>query len=473
MSSRFARPVIAVVGAGFSGALTALNLLQAPGSVARVLLIEAAERFGVGAAFGAAEAGHLLNVRAENMSADPDRPEDFMLWLAERHGRPPDPFTFASRPEYGAYVQERLRHAAQSGAAADRLLLIQDRVTAVERDGDGFRVRLDMGRSLGADAVVLATGNAPPSVAALPDPAFAASGAYVGSPWSPGALDAVGGQDPVLLIGTGLTMIDVMASLDARGHFGPVTALSRRGLLPHAHAPRSHAPGAPWRRRPGEPLSQALKRFRRDAAADGDWRRRFDSLRPVTQALWKSLGDDERGRFLRHLRPWWDIHRHRLAPRMALRLQAWQAGRLNVVAGRLLELRAQGGEAQGGEVLAVWRPRGEAGGRSLAVRWVVNCTGPEGDATRLTDPMTQGLLAQGLARPDPHRLGLDVDDGGRLIDAEGRPQDRLFAIGPIARGALWEIAAVPDIRVEARRLGRLLAALGPADRATPQTQAAE
>lgn len=449
-------PVVAIVGAGFSGVLTALNLLETPGAQARVHLIEAADRFGVGAAFGAEEPAHLLNVRAQNMSADPDAPHDFMLWLARRHGRAPDPFAFASRRDYGAYLQERLRRAAQTQQAAGRLNLVQDTVVGLDRDGDGFTLRLGMGRSLGADAVVLAIGNAPPSVAALPDPDFADHPAYVGSPWSPGALDAVAADDPVLLIGTGLTIVDVMASLDARGHAAPVTAISRRGLLPQAHAPQGRPAGLPWSRRPGETLSESLRRFRREAERGGDWRAQFDSLRPVTQRLWRQMDEAERRRFLRQLRPWWDIHRHRLAPPMALRLHAWRAGRLDVVAGRLVSL----GDA--GDVVEVaWRPRG---GRDVArrtVRHVVNCTGPEGDARRLRSPLVQGLLASGLARPDPLSLGLDVDAGGRLIDGHGRRQEGLFALGPIARGALWEVAAVPDIRVEARRLGRALAALRP------------
>ncbi len=183
MAAEFgARREIAIVGAGFSGVLTALSVLEAQGSRARVQLIEQAGRFGVGAAFGATQPDHLLNVRASNMSADPDQPDDFVLWLAHRRRAASAPFAFASRADYGAYLQARLRRVAQSEAAADRLDLIQDSVIAVRPRARGLALDLAMGRTIAADTVVLATGNAPPSRSVLPDPSFADHPHYVGDP---------------------------------------------------------------------------------------------------------------------------------------------------------------------------------------------------------------------------------------------------------------------------------------------------
>jgi uncharacterized NAD(P)/FAD-binding protein YdhS len=208
----------------------------------------------------------------------------------------------------------------------------------------------------------------------------------------------------------------------------------------------------PWRLEPGESLSRGLNRFRREAAAAPDWRVAFDALRSSTQELWKGLSRVERGRFLRHLRPWWEVHRHRLAPAMAARLDAWLAGRLSIVAGRLVSLAAQGDGAE-----AAWRPRGEDATRRDHVRFVVNCTGPEGDPNQSDQPLIRQLLKAGLVRADAFGLGLDVTDDSRLIAPGGAPQETLFAIGPAARGALWEMTAVPDIRVQARRLGGIAA----------------
>ena len=442
------RPEVAVVVAGFSGVLTALSVLEAGGPNVRVHLIERAERFGVGAAYGTLQPDHLLNVRAANMSADPAGPDDFMLWLSRRRGAPADAFAFASRAEYGLYIQERLSHIAQTEAGADRLQLTGDEVVAVTPRPDGLHLRLALGLELRADAVILATGNARPSDDVLPDSGFRHSPAYVGDPWS-GCLEAIGADDPVLLLGTGLTMVDVIAMLDAQGHRGRLLALSRRGLTPRVHARIAGEPD-PWRRAAGESLSRGLNRFRREVAAAPDWRVAFDALRPTTQDLWKGLSHTERGRFLRHLRPWWEVHRHRLAPAMAARLDAWLGDRLQIAAGRLVSLTAEGDG-----VAAAWRPRGEDTTLRERVGFVVNCTGPEGDPNQTDRPLIRQLLKDGLVRSDAFGLGLDVTDDNRLIASNGAPHETLFAIGPAARGALWEVTAVPDIRVQARRLGAL------------------
>jgi uncharacterized NAD(P)/FAD-binding protein YdhS len=444
------RPEVAVVGAGFSGVLTALSVLEAGGPNVRVHLIERAERFGVGTAYGTLQPDHLLNVRAANMSADPAKPDDFMHWLSRQRGAAADAFAFASRAEYGLYVQERLRRVAQGEAGADRLQLTGDEVVAVTPRADGLHLRLALGIELRANVVILATGNARPSDDVLPDPAFRESPAYVGDPWS-GRLGAIGADDPVLLLGTGLTMIDVVALLDAQGHRGQVTALSRRGLTPRVHARIAGDP-EPWLLRAGESLSRGLRRFRREAGAAPDWRVAFDALRPTTQDLWKGLSHAERGRFLRHLRPWWEVHRHRLAPPIAARLEAWLAGRLRVAAGRLVALAAEGDGVE-----AAWRPRGEDRVEHGRVRFVINCTGPEGDPTQSDQPVIRQLLKDGLVRGDAFGLGLDVTDDNRLIAADGAAHETLFAVGPAARGALWEVTAVPDIRVQARRVGALAA----------------
>lgn len=447
---------VAIVGGGFSGVLTALSVLETPGTRPRVHLIEQADRFGVGAAFGATQPDHLLNVRAMNMSADPERPDDFMQWLGRRRWGQPEPFAFASRAEYGAYVQERLRRVAQTQAAAGRLDLVHDAVKAIRELDGGFELDLAMGRRLRADAVVLATGNAPPSRSVLPDPSFADNPRYVGDPWMRGAFDGIEPDAPVLLLGSGLTMVDVMSSLDARGHRGPVLALSRRGLRPQRHA-ISPPVEAAWRRAPGERLSVSLGRFRRAAAHSGDWRGLFDSLRAGTQAEWQAMSLADRQRFLRRLRPFWDIHRHRLAPVMAERLDGWLGARLRIEAGRL-ECLAETDEA----IEAVWRPRGERTYRRQVVHYVINCTGPEGDPRESRSPLIQQLVAAGLVRADPLGLGMDTTERGQLIGSNGLPHPRLFAIGPAARGALWEVTAVPDIRGQARRLGQVLARIGAA-----------
>ena len=311
---------------------------------------------------------------------------------------------------------------------------------------------LSLAENLQADTVVLATGHGAPMEIVPRGARFANDPRYLPNPWADGALDRIKPEDRVLLLGSGLTAVDVIASLDTAGHRGEIVALSRRGLIPRRHA-RAGAPVA-WTPREGESLSHALRRFRRQADRLTDWRRAFDGVREQVQAIWLALSETERRRALRHLRPWWDAHRHRMAPQAALRIDAHIAqGRLRVVAGRMLSLRAEVGG-----VTITWRPRTHTSIRADRTEWVVNCIGPEGDPRRSDNSVIRRLIESGLARPDPLNLGLDVDGDGRLIGPDGASAADLYGLGPLTRGALWEVTAVPDIRIQAARLAAHIAA---------------
>ena len=304
------------------------------------------------------------------------------------------------------------------------------------------------GSRLAARAVVLATGNPPPRTARPgQDPNL-----IIADPWVPGALDAVRPSDEVVIVGSGLTMIDVMLMLEDRGWLGRALVISRRGLMPRPHdadqprvEPRAVAPGS---------LSARLAAGRKAARAEG-WGVTMDRLRSLNARLWGELDGVERSRFLRHLRPWWDVHRHRVAPDPARRIAALMAeDRLVVRAGRL-----EGIETRRGRLEVRWRPRGHTASQTRPADRLIDCTGPGHDPTRSAEPLTRALIAEGLARPDPLMLGLDVDAEGRLIDARGRASARIFVLGPPALAAFWETVAVPDIR---ERIEDLVARLAPA-----------
>jgi uncharacterized NAD(P)/FAD-binding protein YdhS len=203
--------------------------------------------------------------------------------------------------------------------------------------------------------------------------------------------------------------------------------------------------------RPAERGAALLHRLR-ERARQVDWREAVDELRPHTQALWRLHDREQQARLLRHLRPWWDVHRHRLAPPVAERVTQMKGeGRLSVVAGRILSVEHQGDQAQ-----LVWRPRGQDEPRAMAVDRILLCTGPESDIALCGDPLLDRLAARGLIRSDRHRLGLDVDHAGRLLDADGAADDRLLAVGPLTRGAFWESVAVPDIRRQVWTTARMM-----------------
>jgi len=433
---------VAVVGAGFSGVLTAIHLLKrSPGVTVR--LIEQADRFGPGRAYAAANAAHRLNVRAANMSAFPDRPDHFTAWLAAA-GQPSCADAFVSRGRYGEYLQGLLREAMGEDGHPGRLLLEQDEAVAAEPHGPGWRVRLAVGRSLDVDAVVLAVGLGPPRAVPGATAVALVSPRYVADPWSVDPDDLPAGD--ILLVGCGLTMVDVALTLarpDRR-----LVAVSRRGLLP-----RRHAPTAPAQIPPG-PLStpRLAMRALRTLSAETGWRSAVDGVRPLTPAIWGSWSLAERRRFLRHVRPWWDIHRHRMAPPVAEQVRGLlDAGQLEILAARL-----DGVDADGAGVAVRLFPRGSAEAQVRPFSAVVNCTGLSGDIAG--SPILRSLAAQGRLRPDPLGLGADVDDGLRVLDASGAPAPGLYAVGPLTRASRWETVAVPDLRRQTAELAETVLA---------------
>ena len=429
---------VAIVGGGFSGAMLAVRLAEREIASA---LIDRTGAFGLGVAYSTRFDGHLLNVRSNRMSAVEDRPHDFVDWLAARHPDRAHPEGFAPRRLYGRYVQDRL---AEAEAARPGLI---ERVTGEAASVEGSSVRLADGRMIEADAVVLTTGNPAPRTA---DPTHdGLPGRVIGDPWAAAALERIGPDDDIVIVGTGLTMVDMVLWLQARGWRGRATALSRRGLKPRAHLARPDPPLPPTDVLSRAPASRRLAEARR-LAADGGWRRVMEGLRPVTAGLWAAADVTTRARFVRHLRPWWDVHRHRIAESVSAAVEALEAeGRLTVVAGRVrrIDRTADG-------VVLHWRPRTGGDAPPLTGHWLLDCTGPGHDPAK--DALTGPLIASGRARLDPLGLGLELDPRGRALAVDGRPDGRLFVLGPPARAAFWETIAVPDIRKRIEDVARAI-----------------
>ena len=449
---------IAIIGAGFSGTLLAVHLLRRAQPDDRILLIERNAAFGRGTAYATGNDGHLLNVRAGNMSAFSGRPDHFLDWL-HRHPQAasamvttPDRLTFVSRRLYGSYIQDILTGEIAGERGAPRLGLVADEAVALHPAGGRHRLEVAGGRQYEADIVVLAIGNFPPQ---------GNEPGYIANPWDPAALTGIDPDGSVLLVGTGLTMIDTVISLLDQNHCGPIHAISRRGLLPRTHAAVTAVdrilPSATAPRRVLALLQRIRAEVARAEARGQDWRAVLDSLRPDTRDLWRNLPPAEKQRFLRHIRPWWDVHRHRMAPSVAARIAAvLNAGQLTIERARLGRLTRKGRLVD-----VELRPvRGGAAPVYRQVERVINCSGPLGDIERIASPLVQDLLRSGQLRPDPLGIGLDVTNEGAAIDRQGRVSESLYAVGPIARGVFWESTAVPDIRLHCEALAdHLLAAV--------------
>jgi uncharacterized NAD(P)/FAD-binding protein YdhS/DNA-binding Lrp family transcriptional regulator len=398
-------PTIAIIGAGFSGTLLALHLLRrCPGSV-RIHLIERRPRFGRGLAYSTANLNHVLNVPTSRMSAFHDRPDDFLDWLradGRANAGVVTPHCFVAREVFGDYVRHHLKEEFPRAAGrGGRLLLTRGEVLDLRVERSGVTIEIERHRRAEADIAVLAIGNFPPEPPPIADRRFYDSDRYRPDPWAPEALAELDPADPVLLIGTGLTMVDTAVSLLDRGHTGKIHALSRRGLLPRRHTPTS-VPAAPLLDRPLPTEAAGLTRALREEIAElvfrgGDWRSVIDGLRPTTQDLWHMMPAAERARFVRHLRPWWDVHRHRIAPEIADRID-WtiDSGQLTCGATRIRAMRV----AEDG-VVVTHRPRRATADQQLIVERVINCSGPACDYERIADPLIRHLLDRGDIRPGP------------------------------------------------------------------------
>lgn len=472
-------PVL-VIGAGFSGTLTVVHLLRGPAPPGmRILWLEREPPFGRGLAYRTWDDNQLLNVPAGNMSALPDEPAHFLAWC--RQGDPAlNAGSFVPRRLYGDYLQQLLAATEQAHPAV--LQRVAGEAVALLPGGPqrGFVAQLHDGRQVPAQQVVLALGHAPPAWPAewsgpsdrsdssdgsdQPDrptrpglAALAEDARCIANPWQLAALDALPQGQPVLLLGTGHTAVDVLFRLCSAGP-RPVWMLSRRGLLPQAHRTATAAPvQRPWPAwLAGVPLEvrPLLRAVRTEAARcvaqGGDWRDAMNELRPHTPALWQALSLAQQRRFLRRLRPWWDVHRHRLAPSAHQRLGQLRAdGHLQVLAGRLMDAST---DADGLHLHVHVQDRGGGAVQVLHVAAVVNCSGPQTDVRAQAAPLVQQLLAQGWLQPDVLRQGLAFDADGRALGAGGQPVPGLHVIGPVLKARFWEATAVPELRGHAARL---------------------
>ncbi|MGY6634194.1 MAG: FAD/NAD(P)-binding protein [Alkalilacustris sp.] len=434
-------PRIVVIGGGASGVLMVLHLLRRS-ATARIVLVEKTDLLGCGVAYGTRDPAHLLNTRVSSMSAYADDPNHFLTWLRAEVDPDACPFSFVSRAIYGQYLAAALATAE----GRDRLTCRRGEAVRVSPAQDGVLVRLADGHVLSADHVVLATGHALPQA----DP-----GSAVSLPWGQGALPDPHGD--VLLVGTGLTMVDQVLSLLAAGHRGRIEAVSRRGLLPQVHADASPAVIAKSDLPLGAPASVLMRWLRARVAVTvsegGDWRSVVDGLRPHVQRLWQAMDTDARARFLRHACTWWEVHRHRLPPCSAQRLEKTRAeGRLS-----LRRAAFKGAERRpDGTIEVRLRPVGASSDELRCFDHVVDCRGIRRDPEHHAAPVIRQMLRDGLAHVDPLRLGIVVDAQARVLRPDGTVLPGTHAIGPVSRSAFWEITAIPDIRVQAAWLAGTL-----------------
>ncbi|CAN5118470.1 FAD/NAD(P)-binding protein [soil metagenome] len=420
MSTRFA-----IIGGGASGTFVAAALERAAERDERIdiTLIERDGRTGPGLAYGAAESYHVLNSPAGKASAVTDDPNHFVDWAVAR-GHDCEPTTFMPREVYGAYLCELV--AGLGASPHVTVTQVHAEAREILSDELGVRVVLDDGRCIETDNVVLAVGNPPPYEQPISDRVISGDG-YIANPWDRERLLRIGRGQRVLILGTGLTMVDVAMTLHRMHPELPLVAASRAALLPHAHSATPLVPG------PGIPesitdlddvVAEFLRQMEEAERAGGDWRSVVDGMRPQVARIWKGFDGADQERFLAEFSREWEVRRHRMAPQVHAEVEAMQAsGHLTL------------------------RPLAEVDIDAFDV--VINCTGARSVSARGWNPVVDGLLDSGLVRPDRHDLGLDLTPVGQCIGDDGEVNEWLYAVGPASKGTRWECGAIPEIRADA------------------------
>lgn len=435
---------IGIVGGGYSGALLAIHIAKLSPST-QISIIDP-NGFGKGIAYSTPYDYHLLNVPAGNMSAFEDSQQDFVTWLETNNISNPSAIgepleeQFISRRVYGNYLMHLIENAVKD---SQNIKLISDEATKLIEDSLQCHIELRSGQSLTCDKAVLAFGNSVPD-SVFPFANDISEGSIINNPWDWQKIKDIPKRAQVLIIGTGLTMVDVVLSLSNSNYQGQITALSRHGFIPQAHNLKEEP--SIWDKTP-ETVREFLEIFRQ-RQSDQSWRGLVDGLRGKTQSIWYNLPIKEQQRFLRHLRVYWDVHRHRIYQPIHSHLtQMMHDKSLKIHSGRVTSIVK---ETQ--HLNIQYRPRHKRYLKTIEADIIVNCIGPNSDYTKLKHPLLESLKTQGWLNACPLRLGIKVNKQGALLNQQEQASKKLYSLGPPTKGIFWEIIAIPDIRKQIKEL---------------------
>lgn len=452
--------VVAIIGGGFCGLMTAINLIEKANLALQIVIINDDFPTAKGVAFSAHTSAYLLNVPASNMSCFADDLRHFLRWLQQRDEYKAVPENllermFVPRKLYGKYLQEVWKEVKESNSSI-RIEEKKDRAIDIKIGKQKATVFLQSGNGLEADYVVLATGNEKPADVKIDNPSFYKSQHYFANPWQMSATKDCG-EKGVLIIGNGLTMVDTVLGLLENKYSGTIYSLSPNGfsLLPHI------SNGVLYKEMLNElalpyslpKLFSLFKKHIRLLSQIGlSAEPVIDSVRVKTQEIWASLNLEEKRRFLRHIKYKWGIARHRIPAHIHRKLQQLRIDKKLVCYKAIL----QNLEEKNNDVLVTFYNKETKAMAQAEVFRVINCTGPVCNITRSDNPLLKQLVERNLIVPDPLHLGINATYEGAVINGEGEESDMLFTLGSHMKGILWESTAVPDLRVQAERLSALL-----------------
>lgn len=446
---------IGVIGAGFSGAALAANIHRLSQTPVEITLFEKTGQFGLGDAYRTPYQFHLLNVRARDMSAFEDEPSHFVNWLNQTQPSHPQLNSnlsfadqFAPRHAYGQYIKSLISHVRTDIHSKIKLNLQSAEVTDVIAEKNAAILQLKDQGKIKVDKVVLALGNNP--AASFPFPVSKDINC-IHNPWDYTAIEHIDKKAPILIVGTGLSMIDAVLTLYHQAHEGPIYALSRHGLLPLPHSETGVSVILMQEQLP-ESLRSLTRHLRLTSEyyinEGGHWQSVVNALRLQFPQIWDRASLLDKKRFLRHVLSYWNIHRHRVHTQIIHKLDELKARQqLQIYGGKVIKVEKDKAHIQLRHSQALLQ---------LEINWLVNCMGPSLRMTDTQQPLLQSLFKNGLAMPDPLNLGLNMLPTGALKESSGKPSSLLYAIGPLRKGISWECGAVPEIRKQCFDLAKHL-----------------
>lgn len=439
---------IVIIGGGFSGTLTAIQLLKKSKDV-QVIIINTNYPIAKGTAYSTNSAEHLLNVTARQMSPFSNEPDHFVSWIRSGNSSYSNSdIPFLPRFLYGKYIQELFEPFKTN----KQLQIIEAKATDIQTVEKKYSVILDNGQSILADKIVLAMGNFLPANPKIKDPSFFKSKNYFQNPWVQSYLKDIKPNEPILILGTGLTMVDCVLSLIAAGQKGQIYVVSPRGYTPVSHVKSSKYPDF-YEEIKESSLLEILKSVRKHikiaTSKNISWQAVIDSIRPHVQKIWLRLSQKEKQQFISHLRHIWGVARHRLPVVTYDQLiELKEKGLLEIIGGRITDL-----QEQSSSIVAKIRLR-KGKTKELIVSRIINCTGPQLNFLELKDELIQNLLSKKFIIADELKMGLQSSIDGRVIEKENKVSSDIYAIGSLLRGVLWETTSVPDIRVQAESIAQ-------------------
>lgn len=446
---------IVIIGGGLSGALTALSLGSGRDERLQIMIIEKNDaQLFKGLAYSSDLNHQPLNVPASGMSLLIDEPDHFLKWLNQNthitglSAGEITPDTFISRKVFGAYLSETISVALK--ASHHEIALIQDEAVAVQKEQNNYTLKLASGKLIEANKIIIATGNQDTDFPYSVDPILKENGNLISNPWAKHIIESIDAKAPILIIGAGLTMVDLLINLRQNNHTGKITIVSRRGFLPLPHKMGQH-----WQLKTKQPEKINLKNILQFVhhevelakAANIGWQSVIDAIRPYLPQWWRGLTLSERTRLMRHLKPYWEIHRHRIPVDSHNFIQReLAAGTTALYGGKIIHIAA--GQDNMADVSFSCRKTNEQ--KQFHVKHIINCIGPLTDLKKSKLPLWQNLLQSGMVDTDYFNSGISCNAKGHIIDTKGQPDSNIFVIGNLRKGAEFESVAIRELRIQAK-----------------------